>query len=461
MKYATLGIIGHVDHGKTTLVRALTGVDTDRLEEEKRRGISIVLGYAHLAMPAGEFGIIDAPGHEKFIRTMIAGAAGSDAVLLVVDVNEGVKPQTVEHLDIARLLGIRQGVVAITKVDAADAEIAELAAEEVRELVEGTFLEDAAVVPVSAQSGEGLDALRAALAAVLERVEPLKDEGCFYLPIDRVFTMAGHGTVVTGTLRRGSLSVDDAVELLPQGLPATVRELQTHNAAVDKVAPGRRTAVNLRGLEKAELRAGDVLATPGSLKPGRFLDIELHLLDRAPKAAGHNQIVRLLFGTKETTARLHLLDRDELAPGETCFAQLKLEKPAAPLNLEPFVIRSYSPMRTIGGGRVLDVSTGRFKRNRPEVIERLKALTGADPAAVLERLVRDAGRDPVDVNRLGMERRLTRTALRNAVKQIPCVEIEGGRVVHRQVFDEMQDEIQSVLDAFHAEHPTVRGMTRP
>lgn len=461
MKYATLGIIGHVDHGKTSLVQALTGVDTDRLEEEKRRGISIVLGYAHLNMPSGEFGIIDAPGHEKFIRTMIAGTAGSDAVLLVVDVNEGVKPQTVEHLQIAGLLGIKHGVIAITKIDTADPDMIELAAAEAHELVEGTFLESAAVVPVSAHAGTGIEALRIALDAVLQHVDPLKDEGAFYLPIDRVFTMAGHGTVVTGTLRRGSLGVDDAVEVFPQRIPATVREMQTHNATVDRVPPGRRTAVNLRGLEKAELRAGDVLATPGSLTPARFVDVELRLLDTAPRPLGHNHVVRLLFGTKETYARLHFLDREELEPGDTCMAQLKLEEEAAPLNLEPFIVRSYSPMHTIGGGRVLAANAGRLKRNQPGVMERLRILAEGDPAAALNCLLKDAGRNPLDIARLGADRRLSKTALKNLLKQIQLIDLGGGLVVHRSVFDELLEEVCTALKAFHAENDTLRGMTRP
>lgn len=460
MKYSTLGIIGHVDHGKTSLVKALTGVDTDRLEEEKRRGISIVLGYAHLDMPSGEFGVIDAPGHEKFIRTMIAGAAGSDAVLLVVDVNEGVKPQTIEHLDIAGLLGIRNGVIAITKVDTADSDMIELATAEVRELVEGTLLESAPIVPVSAHSGIGIDALRAALDEMLQHVEPLKDEGCFYLPVDRVFTMAGHGTVITGTLRRGSLAIDDPVEIFPQRVHATVREMQSHSATVDRVAPGHRTAVNLRGLEKAEVGNGDVLATPGSLTPARFLDVELRLLERATRELGHNHVVRLLFGTKESYARLHFLDRDKLEPGETCFAQLKLEEDVSPLNLEPFVIRSYSPMHTIGGGRVLAANSGRTRRNQPPAIERMRVLAGGDPVAIIDHVLRDAG-EPLDAARLAMERRLSRTAFRNALKQVSHVEIVDGLIVHRERFEAVSASLLASLREFHQQNRTIRGMTRP
>ena len=244
MKYLALGIVGHVDHGKTALVRALTGAETDRLQEEQERGISIVLGYAHLALPAGELGIIDAPGHERFIRTMIAGATGCEAILLVVDVNEGVKPQTIEHLDIARLLGIRNAVIAVTKCDAAQPGRRDATSEELEILLDGSPFEHAPLVYTSSETGEGLDALRNVLNATLERAEPLRDEGLAYLPIDRVFTMAGFGTVVTGTLRRGSLAADQPLIAYPGGFEAQVRELQSHGNKTERVEPGHRTAVN-------------------------------------------------------------------------------------------------------------------------------------------------------------------------------------------------------------------------
>lgn len=458
MNYVALGVIGHVDHGKTALVKALSGVDTDRLREEKDRGISIALGYAHLTLPDGELGIVDAPGHEKFVRTMVAGATAIEAVLLVVDVNEGVKPQTVEHLDIAELMGIERGVIAVTKCDTAEPTLAELAAEEIRELVQDTFLAEAPIILTSAKSGHGCDELKEVLNTIVRESAPLCDEGAAYLPVDRVFSMKGFGTVVTGTLRRGALRVGDKVAIYPAGKTATVRELQSHNAFVEELPPGRRTAVNLRGVEKADLQRGDVLATPDTLSPGSYLDVELRLLPNAPNALKHNQRVRVLFGTKETYARAHLLDRSELVAGESCAAQFRCNEPVAALNLEPYIIRTYSPMRTIGGGRILNVGERRYRKRDETALRRLRAFGGNDPAAIVEEAVRAAGMNGISRNTVARDRRLDSGQVVDALTIASVVETAAGRLVHHDHENAARERVLDIVRRFHAEKPTQPGI---
>lgn len=458
MKYVTLGVIGHVDHGKTALVKALTGVDTDRLAEEKSRGISIVLGYSHLELPHGQIGIVDAPGHEKFIRTMISGATGIDAVLLAVDVNEGVKPQTVEHLDIAELLGVQRGVVAVTKCDTADPAMQELAAEEVRELVQDTFLKDAPIVLTSALKEIGLDELRESLDAIVADWTPQLDEGCFFLPIDRVFSMSGFGTVVTGTLRRGAIRAGDTVEIYPKRIIASVRDLQSHNESVTAAEPGHRTAVNLRGLEKVGLKRGDVLATPGSVEPASVLDVRLRALGRSETPVKQNQMLRVLFGTIETYGRVHFLDRDELAPGGDCVAQIQCDEPIPFLTGEPFVVRTYSPLTTVGGGRILGGAERRYRRRDGAARRFLETLAagsqGERAAAILHR----SGRSGVSMDELARKLRhpMDETQSLEAVKS--AVSAGGARIVELAVFQALCNEMEEVVSRFHHDHPTERGL---
>ncbi len=459
MRYTTLGVIGHVDHGKTALVKALTGTDTDRLREEKERGISIALGYAHLELPSGGMGIIDAPGHERFIRTMISGATGMTAAVLVVDVNEGVKPQTVEHLDIARLLGVRHGVIAITKCDSAESDLAAIVEDDVRQLVAGTFLEPAPIVRSSAITGEGIFDLRRAFDAILRECEAPVDEGWAYLPIDRAFTMTGFGTIVTGTLRRGSIVPGEELEVFPKGIRARVREVQSHNASAERALPGFRTAVNLRGVEKAALGRGDVAAPPGSITVSKVLDVQVTLLAAAPPLK-NRQALRLLFGTTETIARAHLLDRDALAPGASCVMQLRLDDPAPVLNGEPFILRSYSPMRTIGGGRFLGAANAGYKRRDVESLRRLEALAkGAVEDRVVET-VRAFDIKGIGLDALAQSVRLSLDALTAKLEGLPLIEIGGYGFVHREVAERLGAEMVSVLQEYHKANPTLRGMPK-
>lgn len=387
MRRLLIGVIGHVDHGKTALVRALTGMETDRLPEEKRRGISIALGFAHLGVSEAEIDFVDMPGHERFVRTMIAGATGIDAVLLALDAREGVKPQTAEHVAIAGLLGIEHAVLAVTKCDLAPRAAAEAVGRDGVALMRRAGLAAEAPVLTSASSGVGLDALRAMLSRTAERTEPRIERGFAWLPIDRAFSLAGHGTIVTGTLRCGRLSGTDLIELLPQGTAVRVRGVQVHRQAVAAALPGQRVAVNLRGVEAATLHRGQALATLGLLRPASWIGVALRSLEGASPLRNGTPLA-LLAGSLECEARLRLLDRDTLQAGESCVAQLHCRPGVALPAREPFVLRATSPQSTVGGGRVLDPGMRRLRRGRTE---RLLRLVEATPEQVVLGEIEAAG----------------------------------------------------------------------
>jgi selenocysteine-specific elongation factor len=390
MKRTLFGVIGHVDHGKTALVRVLTGIDTDRLPEEKRRGISIALGFAHFLGKDAVIDLIDMPGHERFVRTMISGATGLDAVLLVVAANEGIKPQTIEHLDIAALVGVRRAVIAVTKADLVDAETLAAARGSVARLVAKAGLETGAPITTSATMGTGIEELRNALLACAE-AHVTRDDGFAWLPVDRAFSVPGFGTVATGTLHRGALSVGDELSLIPGGPIARVRGLQVHRLAVARAVPGSRVAVNLRGVGTSALGRGQALVTPGVLKPAIWLNSLLHVVESAPGPIQTGARLKLLFGTTEVEARLRLLDRDALTPGETAPAQLRSAAPVTLPSGERCVLRTVSPPRTVAGGRVLEATSQRLRRNDAAVIARLLRLADSDQEAVIAGELEEAG----------------------------------------------------------------------
>ena len=392
-----MGTAGHIDHGKTSLVRALTGIDCDRLDEEKRRGITIELGFAFFPLPNGErMGVVDVPGHERFVRNMVAGAAGIDFVLLVIAADEGVMPQTREHLEICSLLGIRHGMVALTKIDMVDPELLELAREDVSAFLQGTFLESAPVFPVSSQTGEGLDALRNAIYEQNTILAPKRRSDLFRLPVDRVFTLKGHGTVVTGTLISGSAKVGDEVELLPGQRASRIRSIQTHGADVTEAAPGHRTSLNLHGLEVTDIERGDVVALPGSLFPATRWLVSLTCLSSSPRALRHRAEIHFHHGAKEVPARLYFYDRERLAPGETALVEVRFSTPLAGVFGDRCVIRAFSPLRTVAGGEALIPldSAPRRRDLSPELRARLLALashTGTDDETLTVTQIELAG----------------------------------------------------------------------
>ncbi len=365
MRYLIVGTAGHIDHGKSALVLALTGIDPDRLEEEKRRGITIDLGFAHLDLGGGiRVGFVDVPGHERFVRNMLAGVGGIDLVILVVAADESIKPQTREHFDICKLLGIRQGLVAITKTDLVDGDIIDLVQLEAQEFVRGSFLESAMLLPVSAKTGEGLEALKDELRRLALVVTPKPEDLPFRLPIDRSFVMKGFGTVVTGTLIAGRIEKDAEVEIYPLGRRVRVRGIEVHNAPAQAALAGQRTAVNLPGLETKEISRGMVLAPPGLFATTARLDCRLNLL---PAARPLKNCARVHFHchTSETIAEVVLLDRKELQPGSSAFAQLRLSEPGVFMPGDRFIIRQFSPVTTIGGGSVLDSQPGPRRSRDP------------------------------------------------------------------------------------------------
>jgi selenocysteine-specific elongation factor len=374
MKHLILGTAGHIDHGKTSLVKALTGIDTDRLKEEKARGITIELGFAHLELPGGiRFGIVDVPGHEKFVRAMVAGVGGMDLVMLAVAADEGIMPQTREHLDILRLLGVKSGLVALTKRDMVDSEWLELVSEEVRDFVAGSFLEGAPIVPVSARTGQGLDQLRSELARLAGEAAAKRREGYFRLPVDRVFTMAGFGTVVTGTLLSGEIRVGDELELLPAGREGRVRGIQAHGSKSELGQAGQRLAVNLQGIDLDQAHRGDVVVPRGVFRATRAVDVRLDYLVSAPRELKHRATLRLHSATYEVPAQVILLDRDTLQPGESAYAQLRLKEPVLMLSGDSYILRISAPATTVGGGVVLDPFPVRRRRRNSEALELLEA----------------------------------------------------------------------------------------
>jgi selenocysteine-specific elongation factor len=400
-----IGTAGHVDHGKSTLVHALTGIDPDRLREEKEREMTIDLGFAWLTLPNGKsVGIVDVPGHRDFIENMLAGVGGIDAALFVVAVDEGVMPQTREHLAILDLLEVGTGVVALTKVDSAESEEwVELVTADVSETLEGTVLEGAHIVPVSARTGEGLDEVLIALQEVLDQVEPRPDRGRPRLPIDRVFTISGFGTVVTGTLTDGCFEVGQEVEVLPQGLKARVRGLQTHKEKVARAVPGSRVAINLSGVSKAEIGRGDVVTIPGWLRPTVLVDVRLRYLpDTLRRGSGqtqrplhHNAQLKFFSGAAETMTRVRLLGRETLLPGQSGWAQLRLQEPVSLIKGDRFIVRIPSPPATVGGGFVVDPHPGRRHRLfQPEVLARLETLAQGSPAEILLQTLERHGPTP-------------------------------------------------------------------
>ena len=388
-----VGTAGHIDHGKSSLVRRLTGIDPDRLPEEKDRGLTIDLGFAPMQLPGGELvGIIDVPGHEKFIRNMVAGASGIDLVVLVVAADDSVMPQTLEHLSIMTILGVQRGIIAINKIDLVDEEMLELVEEEIRDTVKGTFLEDAPMMRVSAETEAGIDELREVVVSMIDELPSRETDGVFRLPIQRVFSAKGHGTVVTGVPVSGSVSKDDRLEILPGEHKGRVRGLQAYKVTVDRARAGHSTAINLADVNYKDLTRGMVAATPGYFTATEMLEVSLRALSSLPNALTHRMPIRFLQGTMEAVGRLYLLDCTTLEPGDEAVAQIRLEEPVVVAPGDRFVLRQTSPMITLGGGEILDRSRWRLKTGKDFVVESVRRKMSAldSPQDYLRSLLRDA-----------------------------------------------------------------------
>ncbi|MEO8371412.1 MAG: selenocysteine-specific translation elongation factor [Candidatus Solibacter sp.] len=461
MKNIIVGTAGHIDHGKTALVKALTGIDADRLEEEKRRGITIDLGFAHLALPGDiALGFVDVPGHERFIKNMLAGVGGIDLLLFVIAADESIKPQTREHFDICRLLGIRRGIIALTKSDLVDEDILGLVRLEVEELAAGSFLQGAPIVPVSSVTGAGLDHLRAELAASASTVGEKNSTGYFRLPIDRVFTVKGFGTVATGTLISGSVAKEQDVEVYPAGRRLRVRGVQVHGSTAGRARAGQRTAVNLADIEPSELTRGDVLSEPGRFQAVTQIDCRLDLLASA-KPLKHRAPVHFHSGTAEIEAEVRMLETTAaMRPGTTAYVRLILRQPALLLPGDGFIIRMFSPVVTIGGGVVIDTGAVRYRKgDAPKA--RLETLHSGDTAARIALLVREA---PFGLGIAGL---IARTALgeREIVKaaaQAPLTLIGQPQpwYVDSAWMQADRERIGAALREFHRKSPLIPGMAR-
>lgn len=460
MKQVVMGTAGHIDHGKTQLVKTLTGIDTDRLKEEKERGITIDLGFAHLTYEDGtEVGVIDVPGHERFVRNMLAGVGGIDLVMLVIAADEGVMPQTREHLAICQLLRVKEGLVALTKADLVDEDWLELVSEDTREFLKGTFLEGKPIVPVSAKTGQGLDELKRVLQGLVARVPPKQLEGKFRLPVDRVFTIRGFGTVVTGTLFSGTIRVEDRIEIYPKGIEAKIRGLQVHNASVPEAVAGQRTAINLQGIDKVELERGDVLGHPGEFAPTFMLDAVLQHLSDAPRPLRHRARVRLHVGTSEIMGRVILLDRDDLAPGAEAYVQLRLEEPAIVLPRDRFVIRSYSPVQTIGGGMVLDAQPAKHRRGDAGLAAHFQLLAEGSPEEIFAHHLKQATYQGLRLTEFLPRTELSEAHLRQVATTLQragrarAVNTDMGWYLHAEALDALTRELRRYLETYHRQNP--------
>jgi selenocysteine-specific elongation factor len=467
MKHIILGTAGHVDHGKTSLVKALTGVDTDRLKEEKERGITIELGFASLPLKSGDtLGVVDVPGHEKFVKNMVAGATGIDLVLLVIAADEGVMPQTGEHLDICTLLGIRNGIIALTKIDLVDADWLALVQDDIRAFMKSTVLDGAPIIPVSVVSGEGIPELTAAIEALASRIGERRDSGLFRIPVDRVFTMKGFGSVVTGTLVSGSVAVGDTVEVLPQRIHAKVRGIQVHNESQESAEAGQRTAINLQGVERAAIDRGDVVAHPGIFEPSQRLDVHLSYLKGAGRVMKNRTLVRFHTGTSEIMARVILLDREELQSGQDVHAQLLLEEPVVAMGLDRFVIRSYSPIRTVGGGEILDPDAVKQKKAKDRFaaeLETLRAGTDAERAAVI---LGRAGVQGLSASRLAVRTGIPLAELNRVLKDMAerkaviRIDREETRIVSFPAYQGLKEELLREIGLYHQRNPLKEGVPK-
>ncbi len=458
-RYHIIGTAGHVDHGKTVLINKLTGINTDRLKEEQERGISIELGFAPFKLANGSMvGVVDVPGHEKFIHNMLAGIGGIDLVLLVVDVNEGVMQQTREHLQILQLLQIPRGILVLTKCDLAEDDWVDIVEEEVRETLAGTFLEKAPCCRVSAIQGDGMAELQETISEILEELPPRDEDGPTRLPIDRHFTISGFGTVVTGTLLSGTIKVGDTVEVMPPGESVRVREVQVHGVKSDIARAGQRVALNLAGLERSNLTRGAVVATPGFFTMTERFDARINLLKEAPRPLKFRDPVHLHMGTAKVTARVALLDRDEMEQGESVLAQIHLDNPLVAHRQDRFIVRSYSPMVTIGGGQIIDPAPVKHKRFRDDVMHALKELESGEGSFIVQKLA-ELGcvkvKELEQASGLGRERITNLLADLEAAEQVcrvgdQWVTIETARAWHRVL-------IESV-DNYHRDHALQPGI---
>ncbi|KAF5051015.1 Selenocysteine-specific elongation factor [anaerobic digester metagenome] len=461
-----IGTAGHIDHGKTTLIKALTGRDTDRWEEEKRRGITIDLGFTYFDLPDGnQAGIIDVPGHEKFIKNMLAGVIGMDLVLLVIAADEGIMPQTTEHLNILNLLGLKKGIVVLTKYDLIDAEWLELVKEDIKEALKDTFLENAPMVEVSSKTGYGIDNLVNVICKTTETEVEQRDLSTIpRLPIDRVFSITGFGTVITGTLISGTLKKGDEVEIYPVNKISKVRNIQVHSHDAEKAYAGQRTAINLSNVKKTDLYRGCVIAPVNAMKNTMMLDVKLNLLKSSRRIVENRSRLHLYTGTSEILCRVVLLDCDELSPGESCYAQLRLEEEIAVRRGDKFIIRFYSPMETIGGGEIIEPVPLKKKRFDDKLIEELKVKEKGSGTDVIEKIIRENSKNVPSISELAKLTALREDEIKNSIEvledeeKITTFRLKNDIYLWHKSFErEIEEGIEKYLFDLHEKNKYQKG----
>ena len=466
MYNVVVGTAGHVDHGKTCLIKALTGVDTDRLKEEKKRGITIELGFAEIQNDRNlKIGVIDVPGHEKFIKNMLAGIGGIDFVLLVIAADESIMPQTVEHFEILKMLHVSRGIIVITKADLVDEEWLEIVREDVRGLVSGTFLEKAPVVEVSAYTGQNIDELKRTICDMAEKAGSRRLEPeLLRIPVDRVFTIDGFGTVVTGTLIEGEASVGDEVSVYPIGKTAKIRNLEVHGNKVDKAYAGQRTALNLVNIKKEDLKRGDVLASKGSLKTSAMIDVKIDMFKDSPRTLLSGSRLHLYYGSAEALCKAVLLDAESLESGESGYAQLRLEEEITVRRGDRFILRFYSPLESIGGGLVLNSGPPKRKRFHEETLRALSVKeTGSDDEILEQVLLEESDRVPglAEAGGLaGFTGEETKALIISLTQKNKAVCLTDDIAVHRDYWDRAQEKVSSMLTRFHENNPFRQGMPK-
>lgn len=465
MKNFIIGTAGHIDHGKTSLIRALTGRDTDRLEEEKRRGITIDLGFTYFTLTNGDqAGIIDVPGHEKFIKNMLAGVGGMDMVMMVIAADEGIMPQTREHLDILSILNIRQGIIVLTKIDMVEPDWLEMVIEEIREEMGGTFLQDAPIMPISSLTGEGIESLKFEITRFAEKTSVKSTETAMRLAVDRVFTIGGFGTVVTGTQVEGVLNIGEEVTIYPVGKTAKIRNLQVHGNNVSTSYAGQRVAINLSNIKRNELERGCVLAEKDTMEETMMLDVRLDLLKSTDRELLNRTRVRLYQGTSEILCRVILLDREQLQAGESCYAQLRLEEKTAVKVKDYFVLRFYSPMETIGGGIILDPNPLKRKRFDTESLQDLQMIEKGAAIDIMEYFIKKYKDDYHSIDqifyRVGTSVKEAEQNLNQLVADNKAVMLTRDWIVHYTVIAMLEKKLSSILNRYHEQNPLKTGMSK-
>jgi selenocysteine-specific elongation factor len=462
MAHKIIGTAGHIDHGKSSLIKALTGTDPDRLSEEQERGMTIDLGFAFMDK---EIAFIDVPGHERFIKNMVAGASTIDAALLVIAADDGVMPQTREHLDILNLLQIKNGVIALTKIDMVEEDWLDIVEDDIRDALKNSFLKESKILRVSSNTGEGIPSLRDALVNLLAQTPSRQDRGIFWMPVDRSFSIKGHGTVVTGSILSGKIRIGDTIELFPAQQQLRIRGIQTHGESAKTAGIGERTALNVMNIAKDQIERGNVVATAGYFQPSNLFDAKLYVLPNAPRALTNRTRVRLHLGTREVMARLRLLGFDKIEPGNEAFVQLLTEEITVAQKRDPFVIRQYSPQLTIGGGVILDANPKAHRRSDKDILKILKGLENFDPVEIVTSVILQQKMQPIKVNDLckqtGLETDHVARILDELLSKHIIIQVGAkSAYVHFQIYETVSNKILNIVEEFHKKNALKAGISR-